>query len=265
MALLSINIFSETLLRNINITAILPVDTRTIDGSRPWKRGDRPFKSLYLLHGIHGCENDWLTGTRIKRWAQERNLAVFMPAGENKFYNHLYSTHDWFDQFIGRELVEMMRAMFPLSEKREDTYIAGLSMGGYGGLCAGLRYPETFSCIGALSPAIIERYPKTDEGIDVVHRRSYMEACFGSEDLLKESDNSVYKLLDDLKKKNAAFPKIYMAMGENDSLKLAGHRFRDYLVSNKYPVDYFETPGGHDWDFWDTHILKFLDWLPLSD
>ena len=76
---------------------------------------------------------------------------------------------------------------------------------------------------------------------------------------------SVYKLLDDLKKKNAAFPKIYMAMGENDSLKLAGHRFRDYLVSNKYPVDYFETPGGHDWDFWDTHILKFLDWLPLSD
>lgn len=263
MAILRVNVFSETLVRNINLMCILPIDARTIDGDRPWRKGDSPMKSLYLLHGIHGCELDWLTGSRIKRWAMEKKLAVFMPAGENKFYNHLDPTHDWFDQFIGQELVEITRSMFPLSEKREDTYIAGLSMGGYGSLCAGLRYPETFSRIGAFSSALIDRYPADDNCIGVVGRRSQMVSCLGEEDALPGSSNNVYHLIDQLTQKEVQLPEIYMAVGDQDPLRAANQRFYHYLKECGCPAEFFETPGGHEWTFWDTHIERFLNWLPV--
>lgn len=263
MAILRINVFSETLVRNVNLMCILPVDQRTIDGDKPWRRGDKPFKSLYLLHGIHGCELDWLTGSRIKRWAMAKKIAVFMPAAENKFYNHLDSTHDWFDQFIGQELVEITRTMFPLSDKREDTYVAGLSMGGYGSLCTGLRYPETFSRIGAFSSAIIEQYPKDDNCIGVVGRRSQMVACMGPEEELAQSDNSIYHLVDKRVEEGVQLPEIYLAVGDKDPLYESNQKFYDYLTKKGYPVEFFVTPGAHEWDFWDTHIEKFLNWLPL--
>lgn len=263
MAIIKINVFSETLVRNVNIMCILPVDQRTIDGDQPWQRGDKPFKSLYLLHGIHGCELDWLTGSRIKRWAMQKKIAVFMPAGENKFYNHLDPTHDWFDQFIGQELVEITRKIFPLSDRREDTYVAGLSMGGYGSLCAGLRYPETFSCIGAFSSALLDTYPKDDNCIGVVGRRSLMVACFGPEEDVQQSDNSVYHLVDKKVEEGVQLPRIYMAVGDRDPLRPANQKFYDYIKEKGCPADFFVTPGGHEWDFWDTHIERFLNWLPL--
>ena len=73
----------------------------------------------------------WYTHSRF---ANERGLCVVMPSGENMFYVDQEHTHNHYSQFIGEELVEMTRAMFPLSHKKEDTFIAGLSMGGYGAI-----------------------------------------------------------------------------------------------------------------------------------
>ena len=261
MALVHVNYFSEALKRNVNYIAILPVDKRTVDGETPWTRADKPFKTLYLLHGIHGCEVDWLTGSRIKRWAQERSLAVIMPAGENKFYNDLDPSHDWFEQYIGQELVEHTRSLFPLSTDRQDTYIAGLSMGGYGSLCAGLRYPETFGRVGAFSAGIFESYPPDDNVVGVVGRRSLHVACQGPEEDYKGSRNDVFALADsgaELK------PEFFMACGTSDFFLTADRKFSNYLKEQGYQVDYHEDAGGHEWDFWDKYLLVFLNWLPLD-
>lgn len=81
------------------------------------------YKTLYLLHGIIGDNTDWLYGTRIQRFANELDLCVVMPAGENSFYVDKPWTAQMYGQFIGEELVEFTRKTFLLSDKREDTFI----------------------------------------------------------------------------------------------------------------------------------------------
>ena len=82
-----------------------------------------------MLHGIFGNYTDWLSGTRIRAWAEVKNLVVIMPCGENKFYLDNPRLGDMFGEFVGKELVAFTRKLLPLSNKREDTFIAGLSMG----------------------------------------------------------------------------------------------------------------------------------------
>ena len=144
MALVKVDFFSEKLKRTVTINAIIPVDKNT-------GKSKEKLKTLYLLHGIFGNYTDWVSGTRIQRWAQDHDLAVIMPSGENKFYVDNENSHEYFSQFIGEELVQITRAMFPLSHEKSDTFIAGLSMGGYGAIINGLKYHQTFGYIAALS------------------------------------------------------------------------------------------------------------------
>ena len=128
MALLQVNFVSQTLMRTVPIQVVLPVDKFSWDGARP----EGPFPTLYLLHGIFGNYTDWVSGTRIQRWAEEHNLAVVMPSGDNRFYVDQPDTQDLYGEFIGSELVDITRRMFPLSGERANTFIGGLSMGEIG-------------------------------------------------------------------------------------------------------------------------------------
>ena len=152
MALLQVNFVSSSLKRTVPIQVILPVDK--IFGDADSNADPAPFKTLYLLHGLLGNYTDWVSNTRIQQWAEAKNLAVVMPSGDNSFYIDQLTPNNDYGNFIGKELVEITRKMFPLSRKREDTFIAGLSMGGYGAIRNGLTYGETFSHIAGLSSAV---------------------------------------------------------------------------------------------------------------
>lgn len=264
MALIRVDLFSESLMRTVTVNAIIPVDKMTLPGMP--KREKKPFKTLYLLHGIFGNYTDWVTGTRIQRWAQDQNLAVIMPSGENKFYVDNLATGEMYSTFIGKELVEKTRELFPLSCKREDTFIAGLSMGGYGALTNGLRFHETFSCIGALSSGLIIDGILASDNTSLlpVQRRSYYESVFGDLDKLVGSEKDYKALVLELKKNNLDIPKIYMACGTEDFLIEQNRDYHNFLEAQKVDVTYVEGPGAHTWDFWDTYIEKFLAWLPLE-
>jgi S-formylglutathione hydrolase FrmB len=153
MALIQVNYFSNALVRIVPVNVVLPVDK--VDSKRHcYAFPQEPFKTLYLLHGMFGNYMDWITNTRVQRWAEERNLAVVMPSGDNMYYvDSLLALNDC-GSFVGEELPQVMRAMFPLSCRREDTFIAGLSMGGFGALRNGFKYAETFGRIAALSSAL---------------------------------------------------------------------------------------------------------------
>lgn len=69
-----------------------------------------------------GNYTDWVTGTCIKRWAEEKNLAVVMPSGANMFYMDHPNANENYSEFIGKELVKITRRMFPLSYKRRYIY-----------------------------------------------------------------------------------------------------------------------------------------------
>ena len=153
MALIQVNYLSKALFRTVPLNVILPVDRISFQTGTYTESGT-PFKTLYLLHGLLGNYTDWVTGTRIQRYAEEKNLAVIMPSGDNAFYVNGRTRNNDYGTFIGEELVYITRKMFPLSAKREDTFIAGLSMGGYGAIRNGLKYAETFGYVAGLSSAL---------------------------------------------------------------------------------------------------------------
>ena len=259
MALIQINYVSNALQRTVPLQVILPVDKLTPDGKLP---AEKKFKTLYLLHGFLGNYTDWVSGTRIQRWAEEKDLCVVMPSGDNAFYVDRPATGNCYGQFIGEELVEMTRRMFPLSRKREDTFIGGLSMGGFGAMRNGLKYHDTFGAIISFSGVlqIIDNASVKPQKADL----PFLEGIFGNLDEALTSDKNPAVLAKKLDGCNTK-PMVYIACGTEDYLLPHSRNFRDLLKDNGFQVTYEEGPGGHEWDFWDTYIKKAIDWLPLDD
>ena len=269
MATFQVNFTSTTLNRTVPLYVILPTDKITFPGM-PKREEGKPFKTLYLLHGVLGNCTDWLHGTRIQRWAEENDLAVVMPSGDNAFYVDQPWNWNYYGEFVGREIVEFTRRTFPLSHKREDTYIAGLSMGGYGAIRNGLKYHKTFGCIAALSAALVvnesmlERV-EAENAFFFINTKSYAQSCFGQDlEAALKSDVNPKVLVDQLIEEKAEFPKIYMACGKDDGLLPTNEDFVAYLKERDIDVEFEVGPGNHEWDFWDTYIKKVLEWLPLE-
>ena len=261
MALLQVNFYSNELRRKVPAEVILPTDAR--NGC------EAPYKTLYLLHGLMDNYKAWTSNTRIERWAVERNLAVVMPSAENSFYiDNPYGSSVFgdFGKYVGEELVNITRKMFPLSTKREDTFIAGLSMGGFGALRNGLKYSDTFSHIACLSGAIhFFEYPFDDPGRNIIGE----DACFGDLNEAIKTDRNprvAAEALFERKRSNneVEYPKVYIACGTEDYLLQANRVFADFLKEKDVDVIYDEGPGKHDWDFWDTYIQRVLAWLPVT-
>lgn len=265
MALLQMNLLAQSLMRTVPVNVILPVDKMTLPGMP--RREDKPYKTLYLLHGVFGDHTDWLCGSRIQRYAEEHDLAVVMPAGENAFYVDQPDHHNYYGQFIGEELVELTRRMFPLSRAREDTFIGGLSMGGYGAMRNGLKYGDTFGRIISLSGALVlDGMPRrTDDVPFFLESRSYAQACFGDLDALLTSDKNPKELIRRRQAAGQAIPKIYMACGDQDGLLEANRQMVDFLRRSGVDVTFEVGPGGHEWDFWDAYIRRAIDWLPTEN
>lgn len=266
MALLQATFMSQSLQRNVPVAAILPTDVIPPPGADA--RGDGPYKTLYLLHGLYGSCRSWIAETRIKRWAEERNLAVVMPSGDNGFYVDHPNSYDRYGEFVGKELVEASRKMFPLSHKREDSFIAGLSMGGFGALRNGLKYHQTFGRIAAFSSALVLEQAATlgSEAPHITQNRGYFESCFGDIDEALKSDKNPAELVRALKAKRDADPRtpvpgIYLSCGTEDTLIGVNRDFRDLLRRHGFDCLYSEGPGAHDWDYWDAEIKKALDWM----
>ena len=264
MALIQANFMSGSLMRTVPVNIILPVDKLAFSGAV--QKEVTAYKTLYLLHGIFGNYTDWVSGTNIQRWAEEKDLAVVMPSGDNMFYIDHRESLNYYGEFIGRELVELTRRTFPLSRRREDTFIAGLSMGGYGAIRNGLKYHDTFGCIAGLSSAMIVDglEMRTNDTPVTINRRDFAESIFGDLTKVKDSDMNPKWLVEKLKKQQAEFPKMYLACGTEDSLLGANREMRDYLKDAGVDVTYEEGAGGHEWDFWNRYIKKVIDWLPLE-
>lgn len=264
MALIQMNLLSQSLMRTVPVNVILPADKMVFPGMP--RREDKPYQTLYLLHGIFGSYIDWVCGTRIQRFAEEHDLAVVMPSGENAFYVDRPAAHDYYGQFVGEELVELTRKIFPLSRKREDTFIGGLSMGGYGAMRNGLKYSGTFGCIAALSGAfhLEEMAARTEDSGFILQDRSYAEACFGDLSRLLDSDKDPKYLARQLRAAGKPLPKIYMACGDKDSLLSANRDMAAFLTEQGAEVTFEVGPGGHEWDFWDAYIKRVIEWLPTE-
>jgi len=263
MAVFTISFFSKTLTRHTQMVAIIPVDAMdfpAMPGMPPPPDRSKPFRSLYLLHGYSGSEVDWLYGSRIQQLSMMHNIAVFCPAGENSFYldDKIRGAH--YSKLLCEELIELTRKVFPISHRREDTIIGGLSMGGYGAIRNGLYRSDVFGSVIALSSALItDNVSKGVENNPMIPA-DYFRHTFGPPEKIKGSDVDPEYLAKRIVEENLPRPNIFMACGTEDFLIRENRAFHKVLEDVGIEHTYLEGPGTHEWAFWDTYIEKALQW-----
>jgi S-formylglutathione hydrolase FrmB len=261
MALIQVNYFSGCLKRNISFNAILPADPMFSPVTEL-----KPFKTMYLLHGYTGSCNSWLAESNLIEISAKNNLAIIFPSGENHFYIDDMKSQIMYGEYIGRELIEFTRNIFPLSRERKDTIIAGISMGGYGAIRNGLKYSDTFGHIIGISPALIvdQLASSGDEPNIIGVTRGYFERVFGDLDIVAETDANPEVLAKQLKASGRTIPDLYFACGKNDILVLASRKFSYLLKNLGIPHCYEESSGTHDSAFFDPCLKRALERLPLE-
>ena len=247
MAILHIDFFSRALGRSAQMNVILP-DARS-NAPKPWK-------TLYLLHGMTDDYTAWQRWTSIERYAEEWGVAVVMPDTRLGWYTDTAVDERYFS-FVGDELVRISRRMFPsISHKREDTFVAGLSMGGYGAVKCALKRPETFSKAASLSGALdIFGMTRLDPPLG---DQNYWEDIFGPIKQIKGSENDVFAAAEELKNNR---PELFMWCGTEDFLYSMNTAMRDHLLKLGYKLSYSESSGDHNWKYWDREIQNVLAWM----
>jgi putative tributyrin esterase len=256
MALIHCNFYSDVLEISTAMYVILPENTITQIGMEGiTKKSKHP--TLYLLHGLSDDYTIWLRRTSIERYAAELGIAIVMPAVNRSFYTDMVHGYKYWT-YVSQELIKKAREFFPLSQEREDTFVAGLSMGGYGALKLGLRCPEVFCATASLSGA-------TD--VEQVYKHGFTydaDLVFGTKDQISGSENDLFKLLKDIKKSNHPKPKIYQCCGTEDFLYKDNIKFKKACEKSGLDYTYEEEPGVHDWAYWDVKIQSVLQWLPIK-
>ncbi len=262
MALFQTDFHSKSLSKVTGFNIVLPNDVfpEMTANNDCYKRG---IKTLYLLHGYSGSNKEWLLGSSVQDMAVKYNIAIVMPSGDNSFYLDGKGRGTAYCQYVGKELIEYTRKTFGLSSKSTDTYIGGYSMGGFGAIHTALRFPNTYGKVMALSSALIINGIKNmkEDFEDPIADYNYYTSVFGNLDNLENSINNPEFLVHELKKTGQAIPPIYMACGTEDFLLEHNRAFNKFLLDEKINVHYEESPGTHDWNFWNRYLEPAIQWL----
>ena len=255
MAYFRIEYFSNALHRSTSFEMLVPNDYRT---DIPVEIPDKPMGTLFLLHGYTGKAGNWVP----EELAVKYNFAIVMPTAENSFYLNGLSTGHAFQTLVGEEMVDYVRRTFGLAKNRENTCIAGMSMGGFGALHTALAYPDTFGKLSGLSSALIvhgiaHMKPGEDNGMG---NYEYYRECFGDLETVEQRDVNPEVLA--LKcKAEGKLPEIFLACGTEDFLLENNRQMHKFLTDERIPHQYYESKGGHDMVFWHEYIVKAVHWM----
>jgi S-formylglutathione hydrolase FrmB len=252
MALLRCDFFSEALEVGTSMTVLLPQPSDQQIGVSARAPGPEDTPVLYLLHGLSDDSSAWLRFSSIERYAAEVGLAVVMPQVGRSFYaDEVTGGRYW--TFLSEELPAVVSSFFHVSQRREDTFVAGLSMGGYGALRWALHQPERFAAAASLSGAL-------DVAALYDDRRPLFDRVFGGR---PHGDDDLFALLG--RADAEAVPALYVGCGTEDPLLPGSVRFTEEATAAGCDVRVDLRPGEHEWGLWDATIRDVLAWLPLRD
>ncbi|MTW84353.1 esterase family protein [Virgibacillus dakarensis] len=253
MSLLKCDFFSEVLDLSTSMTVIMPQEPlSTVKETR-----DKKYPVLYLLHGYSDDHTIWTRRTSVERYVQNLGLAVVMPQVDHSYYTDMkYGKKYW--TFLSEEVPHVARSLFHLSDKREDNFVAGLSMGGYGAFKWALRQPEKFAAAASLSGALnvanrVKQMPDRRDGFNLI---------FGEEEI-QGTENDLFWLIE--QGNLAAYkPLLYQSCGTEDFLYDDNVQFKEMVNNTDFDlITEFET-GDHEWSYWDRKIQDVLNWLPIK-
>jgi putative tributyrin esterase len=246
MALIRCDFAAYSLEMDTSMTVLLPQQPA----------GSPPPPVLYLLHGLTDDHTAWTRLTSIERYAEEKGLAVVMPQAHRSFYaDEAHGMRFW--DFLSDELPSVVERFFRVSTRREDTFVAGLSMGGYGAMKWALRRPERFAAAATLSGALDLAYIQE---FDLrPHMRALVERVFAGRTVAGGDEDLLHLIKADPK----VLPALMLRCGTEDRLVEQNERFVAACAAAGVPLDADFGPGDHDWSYWDAQIQAVLDWLPL--
>ena len=249
MALIELKFYSQMLGMQTKVNVIVPQKSTKGEIGINNNSDAKEYKCLYLLHGLSDDESIWMRRTSIERYAADYGICVVMPCGDRSFYTDMKYGMKYFS-YITEELPNAISEFFKVSNKREDTYIAGVSMGGYGALKAALKKPEKYCAVAGLSSVADIKSGMFDdvllsvfgEGINIPDEEDLF--------FLAEKTNS-----------NTKKPKIFMGVGTEDFLYESNVSLKEKFEKLDYDFTYRESSGIHSWEFWDEYIRYVLEWM----
>ena len=248
MALITLNFFSQTLGMQTEVLVIMPQKDTVGQIGIDSNADDAAYKCLYLLHGLSDDHTIWLRRTSIERYASQYGICVVMPCAGRSFYCNTAYGMNYYD-YIAHEIPQRMREFFHVSSRREDNFIAGLSMGGYGALKIGLRESHAFCAAAGLSPVGCLNQP---------NHENLIRSIFGNTEVPQEEE-LVY--LAEKHRNDPNKPRLYMTIGTDDFLYEVSKPLRKALEETGYDLTYYEEKAEHNWEFWDAQIQEVLKWM----
>ncbi len=254
MALFRIDHFSDCVKVNLPLNIILPEHGKLAE--KPLSN----YKMLYLLHGLSDDASAWLRYTNIEYLARDLGLVVVMPSAGRSLYVDMDNGQKYFT-YLTQELPTYLKAILKVNLDRENTMIAGLSMGGFGAFKAAFLHPELYFAAGSLSGLvslnILNTPQKQVQDKELMHE---FELIFGNLDRIPGSENDSQIWLQRAAANPNAYPRLYAACGLDDDLLQLNRNFMKATHEYKINLEYVEDEGKHDWYFWNKYIERFLHW-----
>lgn len=238
------------------IGKVLPYDALLPPG---YFKSNRRYPVLYLLHGLFGRHDDWITRTNLAEYAAQYELIIVTPEGHDNWYvDSATVAQDKYESYFVRELIPDVDARYRTIKDRRARGIAGLSMGGYGALKFGIKYRGYFAFAGSLSGAL-DPASRTEEhpGFAWDILRPSLVAAFGPANSPAREANDLHKIArsaSDI----SSLPYLYFDCGLEDGFLATNREFAEILVAKKIPHQYRQLPGGHSWDYWDRQLREIL-------
>ena len=249
MAYIQLHLFSPSLGMQTEVAVIIPQKDTVGEIGIAGQAKTEQFKTLYLLHGLSDDHSIWLRRTSIERYATEYGICVVMPFGGRSFYTDQKNGEKYYT-YISKELPARMSEFFNVSPKREDRFIAGNSMGGYGSLKIALKNSDTFGTAAGLSSVSNIRSERWKE---------HLENMLGKENYI--SDDEDLFALAKAKENSPVKPRLYMCCGTEDFLYEENKALSELFKTLDYDYTYEESAGTHCWDYWDDKIQRVLEWM----
>jgi S-formylglutathione hydrolase FrmB len=263
MALMEVNFYSEVLGLQNQAYVIIPQresGVGILGGGSKKKR----YPVLWLLHGASDDHTIWLRRTSIERYVAALGIAVVMPNAHLSSYVNMAHGQNYQDYFT-EELPRIMGEFFALSGRREDNWVAGLSMGGAGALSLGLSRPDVFSAIGCFSAGNLNMRAGRPPGARKSGKAPRDMAVFGVEDRTQLKGNIAYDCFAKAEAALAsgkALPRIFHCVGREDFLYDNAKFTADWFKAHpRFNYEFHEGSGAHTWEFWDEWVQRFLGWL----
>lgn len=265
MALVTMDFESQYLVGNTTVSVILPARPRDLDAADFYSSGKK-YPVVWVLHGTHGDSTDWMRMSMLEVYARERNIICVMPSGLNADYTNWPGFATGFDMesYLVKELMPAIHGWFPASDRPEDNYIAGLSMGGQGALRYITKFPDKFAAAAILSFAPGNpRALENDSLAKGLRWENVINNAGGKEKYIASDDNTWDKVIK--MNKEGTLPKLYCCVGEEDFLYDRVMAFKKMCQENNIGITFEEEAGyGHEWRFWNKYIEKAFDFFGLE-